>query len=150
MGPLEDVIEKEKNAMTIYEALAEKTPLPGLKSLFVSMAHDEQYHLDIISAISEKPGTIMFYQPDLENLSRIFESVLHEQGLEGLSKELVAGCRQAMKNEETILRSYWNLLAIKECRAANALISGIMEQERKHLSVMKDLCVLISEQQSAG
>ena len=113
------------------------------------MAHDEQYHVDMISAILEKPGASTVFQPDPENLSRIFESIVNDEGLEALPREVVDGCHQAMKNEETVLTSYEELLSDEENKTANALVSKIMEQEKKHLSVMKDLCVLISEQQSS-
>ena len=149
MNALEHAIANERNSITIYEALAQKSSLPGLKSLFSSMAHDEEYHLNVISAILENPGISMFYQPDLENLSRIFESVVHNQGLEDLSNEVVGDCHQAMRNEETVLSSYEHLLENEENKTTKALFCKIIEQEKKHLSVMKDLCVLVSEQQSA-
>ncbi len=148
MSVLEHAIANERNSINIYESLAKKISLPVLKSLFISMAHDEQYHLDVISAIMENPEVSMFYQPDLENLSRIFESIVDVEALEGLSKEVVAGCHEAMKNEETVLSRYEELLANEENKVTKALFVRIVEQEKKHLSVMKDLCVLVSEQQS--
>jgi rubrerythrin len=75
--------------------------------------------------------------------------IVDSKGLEGLSKDVVDGCHEAMKNEETVLSRYEELLANKENKVTKALFGKIMEQERKHLSVMKDLCVLVSEQQSA-
>ena len=149
MSALELAIANERNSITFYEGLAEKISLPSLKSLFISMAHDAQHHLDVISAILENPGKMMAYQPDLESLSRIFETIVDTQGLEGVSRDVVDGCHQAMKNEETVLRNYEALLNSVQSNTKKALICKIVEQEKKHLSVIKDLCILISEQQSS-
>ncbi len=149
MSTIEHAFANERNSVKMYESLAKKILLPDLKSLFISMAHDEQYHVDVITAAIENPGAYMIYQPDLENLSRIFESIVKNKGLEDLSKDVVDGCHEAMKNEETVLSRYEELLAIEEDKVMKALFGNIMEQERKHLSVLKDLCVLVSEQQSA-
>jgi len=149
MSSIEHAIANERNSVTMYESLAKKILLPDLKGLFASMAHDEQYHVDVISAVIENPGAYMIYQPDLDNLSRIFESIVDCKGLEGLPRDVVDGCHEAMKNEEIVLCRYEELLANEENKVTKSLFGKIMEQERKHLSVMKDLCVLVSEQQSA-
>ncbi len=149
MSALELAIANERNSITFYEGLAEKISLPCLKSLFISMAHDAQHNLDVISAILENPGKIMVYQPDLESLSRIFETIVDAQGLEGVSRDAVDGCHEAMKNEETVLGNYKELLCSIQGSTSKALFCKIVEQEKKHLSVIKDLCILISEQQSS-
>jgi rubrerythrin len=149
MSTLELAIANEINSITVYEGLAEKISLPCLKSLFISMAHDAQHHLEVISALLENPGKIIVYQPDLESLSRIFETIVDAQGLEGVSRDVVAGCHQAMKNEEIVLRNYEELLCRVQSSTTKTLFCKIVEQEKKHLSVIKDLCILISEQQSS-
>jgi rubrerythrin len=149
MTALEQAITAERKSITIYESLANIISLPDLKSLFISMARDEQYHAGVISFIVENPGISMFYQPDLENLSRIFESIVDGEGLEGLSKEVIEGCHQALKNEETVLSRYEELLANEENKTTKGLLGKIVEQEKKHSAIIKDLCILVSEQQSA-
>ncbi len=148
MNVLDYGITAEKNAIILYESLANKTLLLGLKSLFTSLSHDEQDHLDMISAIKQNPGMNLSYKPELEKLPRIFQRIVDEEELEKSSKEEIAGYHQAMKNEEEALRLYEELQMTEENKIVRALFEKIIEQEKIHLSVVKDLCVLVSEQQS--
>ena len=51
MNVLDYAITTEKNTITFYESLANKTSLLSLKNLFITLSHDEQDHLDMISTI---------------------------------------------------------------------------------------------------
>lgn len=148
MNVLDYGITAEKNAITLYEALADKASFLGLKNLFVSLSHDEQVHLDMISTIKQNPGMKLFYKPELDKLPKIFERIVDDNGLERLSKEEVNGYHQALNNEEDALKLYEELQMTEENKAVRELFEKIIEQEKIHLSVVKDLCVLVSEQQS--
>jgi len=148
MNVLDYGITTEKNAITFYESLANKTSLLSLKNLFISLSHDEQDHLDMISTFKENPGIEFFYQPELDKLPRIFLRIVDDKGLGKLSKEEIDGYHQALKNEEDALRRYEELQIVEENKIVKALFQKIMEQEKIHLSVVKDLCVLVSEQMS--
>ena len=108
MNGLDYGITAEKNAITFYESLANKTSLLSLKNLFISLSHDELEHLDLISTIKKNPEIELFYQPEPDKLPRIFLRIIDDKGLEKLSKEEIDGCHQALKNEEDALGSTRN------------------------------------------
>jgi rubrerythrin len=68
MITLEQAIEFENKSIAIYESLASKVSLPGLKSLFNSIAHEGQYHLDMISSITNNSEICIIHHPDIEDL----------------------------------------------------------------------------------
>ena len=148
MNVLDYGITSEKNTMTFYESLANKTSLLSLKNLFITLSHDEQDHLDTISTFKENPGIEFFYQPELDKLPSIFLRIVDDKGFGKLSKEEISGCHQALKNEEDALRWYEELQIVEENKIVKALFQKIIEQEKIHLSVVNDLCVLVSEQMS--
>ena len=81
-------------------------------------------------------------------MPRIFLGIVDDKGLGKLSKEEIDGFHQALKNEEDTLKQYEELQMVEENKLVKALFQKIMEQEKIHLSVVKDLCVLVSEQMS--
>jgi len=148
MNVLDYGITTEKNAITFYQSLANNTSLLSLKNLFISLSHDEQDHLDMISTIKGNPEIELFYQPELDKLPRIFLRIVDDKGFGKLSKEEIDGCHQALKNEENALRRYEELQIVEENWIVKALFQKIIVQEKIHLSVVKGLCVLVSEQMS--
>jgi rubrerythrin len=148
MNVLDYGITIEKNAMSFYQSLANKTSLLSLKNFFITLSHNEQDHLDLISMIKGNPGQEFFYQPEHDKLPRSFLGIVDDKGLGKLSKEEIDGFHQVLKNEEDTLEQYEELQMVEENKLVKALFQKIMEQEKIHLSVVKDLCVLVAEQMS--
>jgi rubrerythrin len=149
MNVLDHAVKNEKEAIKLYRYLSGEASLLSLKSLFTALMSDEERHLDRIDGIRKNNGNGKSYQPVSDELSRLFIHIVNDRGVVSLSKEEVRLYREVMDNEKKVLAQYEVLLGNENSEEIKDLLEKIILQEKQHFSIVKDLCVLISEQQSA-
>lgn len=147
MDVLDSAVKQEKEAINLYKYLADEASLSSLKRLFSSLMKDEEKHLERISkfrATLDVDGC----RRDGNELSRIFPQIVIDHGIEGLCKDEVSFYREVMECEKNGIKQYECLLSDVTDEGSRQLLTGILCQEKKHYDIVKELCVVISEQQS--
>jgi rubrerythrin len=149
MNVLEYAAKNEKEAINLYQYISGEASLLSLKRLFTAMMSDEEKHLDRINGISKGNGKDILHKPVSDELHKLFNHIVNDSGIEKLPEEEVHLYREVMDIERNVLSQYEKLLCEDNCEEVKDLIEKIILQEKQHFSIIKDLCVLISEQQSA-
>jgi rubrerythrin len=148
MDMFDSAVKHEKEAIKLYEYLAEEASLVSLKRLFSSLLKDEQKHLERITNFRVKPAADDTYQPDKNEFSRLFPQIVKDRGIEGLCKEEVEFYREVMECEKNGINQYEYFLCNAQDEKSKKLFNAMISQEKVHFDIVKGLCVFISEQQS--
>jgi len=132
-------MKMELDGKAYYEKMAEDTRLPGLKTLFMMLANDEQKHFETIRAIQTGAHSTMADSTILDGARNVFFDLKAENTiLDGMDKGLAA-CMHAMKIEEDSERLYLDMAA----KETNPDLAGIMlrlaNEEKKHFIVLENL-----------
>ncbi|MEA5115069.1 MAG: ferritin family protein [Geobacteraceae bacterium] len=148
MDVLDSAVKHEKEAVKIYEYLADEASLPSLKRLFSSLMKDEQKHLERIANFRDTLD-VARYRHDGNEFSRLFPPIVMDRGIEGLCKDEVSFYREVMEFEKKGINQYESFLSDATDEKSKQLLAGIISQEKMHYDIVKGLCVFISEQQGS-
>jgi len=139
MNPLEFALKMELDGKAYYEKLASETTVAGLKTIFTTLAADEQKHYDIIKQMqAEAPGS-MADSTVLEMSKNVFQDLIKDKSsAEGLKRSL-DGYKHAMKVEADSVRFYEEMAAKESNPENRKLLLRIAEEEKKHYNIMDNL-----------
>lgn len=139
MNPLEFALKMEMDGKAYYEKLAAETTVGGLKTIFTTLAADEQKHYDTIKKMCEEATVVMANSTALESSKNLFQDLIKDKnGIEGLKKSL-DGYQHAMKVEAESVRFYEDAAAKEKNPANKQLLLTIAAEEKKHFNIMDNL-----------
>lgn len=131
-------IAMEESARKRYEELAEKMPLPELRSLFSLLAKAEEEHWRHLRALQEGAG-------GSGDFGALDEAACLFRGLIG-QKEIVAAMekdpdlyRHVVAQEEEGIKLYEDLAAKAGNDRERAALEALLAEERRHLSVVENI-----------
>lgn len=140
MNILDFAIEMENDGFEYYMELAESSTLPGLKTVFSSMAKDELKHAETFKALNTgKDIASIPASGALETARNIFKQHSGDRGeLKNISDSLKA-YQHAMKLEANSFRFYEEI-AEKETNAdVKGLLLKIAEEEHQHFNILENV-----------
>lgn len=140
MNVLDFAIEMEDDGYNYYKTLASSSPLPGLMTIFTSLAEDELKHAEIFRAL--KAGTKVDAMPAsqaLDAAQNIFKQLPRdEEGLTGVADSLAA-YQHAMKLEADSFRFYEDAASKETDTDVKALLLQIAGEEHKHFNILENV-----------
>jgi rubrerythrin len=150
MNSFDCAIKKEKEVISLYQYLANEASLASLKRFFAALLLDGKKHLEVFSCVKEFSfDNPVEYKPLNGELHKLFLHIVNDNGIGSLPYEEVCLYREVMDNEKNVLKQYERLLDSEENEEIKTAMERVISQKKKHFGIVKDLCVLISEQQSA-
>jgi rubrerythrin len=140
MNVFDFAMKMEEDGKAYYEKLANETSLPGLKTIFTSLAEDEQKHYEIFQEL-KKGGSALAMQDTniLAEAKNVFEELpKEEKTLKGLKGDLEA-YQYAMKLESESFRFYENAASEEKNPATKELLTKIAVEEHKHFNILENI-----------
>jgi rubrerythrin len=140
MNIFEFALKMEQDGKTYYESLAAETTVAGLKTIFTSLAADEQKHYDTILALktSGSVGT-MAETTVLDKAQNLFEKMRVDQTIVGGLQKSLNGYEHARKIEADSIRFYEDAAKQENNPDTAKLLLRIAEEEKKHYNIMDNL-----------
>lgn len=140
MNVFEFAMQMEDDGCKYYENLANSATVPGLKTIFMSLAEDEQKHAEIFRAL--KAGRRSETMPEsgaLNTAQNVFSSL--PGGAEGLQdvKDSLAAYQHAMKLEADSFRFYEEAASKEADAGVKALLLQIAAEEHKHFNILENV-----------
>jgi len=140
MNVFDFAMDMEDAGRDYYEKLAGNAILPGLKSIFTSLAEDERKHFIIFQQL--KAGHKTGPMPDSKSIDEardVFAKLPRDAAaLKGLHDTLAA-YRHAMKLEADSFRLYEDAAARESDDAIKSLLLKIAAEEHKHFNILENL-----------
>jgi rubrerythrin len=140
MNVFDFAMAMEESGRDYYENMASNAILPGLKSIFMSLAEDERKHYVIFQKL--RAGIKTEPIPDstvIETARNVFEELPRDAtALKGLRDSLTA-YQHAMKLEADSFRLYEDAAAKESDDSVKALLLKIAAEEHKHFNVLENL-----------
>ena len=139
MNILDFAMKMELDGKAYYEKLADETAVAGLKSIFTSLAKDEQKHYEII--LSLKTGTNLKKADStvLETAKNLFEEIAADRNIAGSLVKSLDGYQHARKLEADSVRYYEDMAKKEENPETVQLLLRIANEEKKHFNIMDNL-----------
>ena len=140
MDVFDFAMEMEGTGYDYYMGLAKAAILPGLKTIFTSLAEDEQKHLEIFRQLKEgRRGEPLPTSRTLDLAKNVF--LLLPRGKVGLAD--IAGAlpayQHAMKLEAESFRFYEDAAGKEENAEVKALLLQIAAEEHRHFNILENV-----------
>jgi trimethylamine--corrinoid protein Co-methyltransferase len=129
----------ELDGKAYYEKLAAETTVGGLKSIFTSLAADEQKHYEIILAIKAGSKFKMADSAVLEKAKNLFEEIIADRNNVVSLKKSLDGYQYARKIEADSVKLYEDMAKKEENPEIVQLLLKIANEEKKHFNVLDNL-----------
>jgi rubrerythrin len=140
MNVLDFAIEMENDGFEYYRDLAESSTLPGLKTIFTSLAADELKHAEVFKALNA--GEAVSKMPASEALKtsqNLFKQLPGgTEDLKSIADSLKA-YQYAMKLEANSFRFYEEVAGKETNPEIKDLLLQIAEEEHKHFNILENV-----------
>jgi rubrerythrin len=140
MNVLDFAIEMENDGFEYYKNLADSSTLPGLKTIFTSLAADELKHAEVFKALNA--GETVGKMPASEALKtaqNLFKQLPGgTEGLKNIADSLKA-YQHAMKLEANSFRFYEEIAGKETNPEVKVLLLQIAEEEHKHFNILENV-----------
>ncbi|MDG5467199.1 ferritin family protein [Deltaproteobacteria bacterium IMCC39524] len=140
MNVLDFAIEMENDGFEYYKDLADSSTLPGLKTIFTSLAADELKHAKVFKDLvaGETVGK-MPASETLETSKNLFKQLPGgSEGLKNIADSLKA-YQHAMKLEANSFRFYEEIAEKETNPEVKALLLQIAEEEHAHFNILENV-----------
>lgn len=139
MNIFDFALKMELDGKAYYEKLAAETTVGGLKSIFTSLAADEQKHYEIILAIKTGTNLKMADSMVLETAKNLFEELAADRNIAASLKKSLDGYQHARKIEADSVRFYEDMAKKEDNPETVQLLLRIANEEKKHFNIMDNL-----------
>lgn len=139
MQVLDFAMQMEIDGKEYYEKLAGQTDVPGLKTIFLRLAEDEQKHYETFEKwkasgkVPAMPETTI-----LADVRNVFETLPKSDLLQG-KKANLAAYQQAMKIEADSFRLYEDAAEKEQDRAMKKLLLQVAAEEHNHFNILENV-----------
>ena len=139
MNIFDFAMKMELDGTAYYEKLAAETDVGGLKSIFTSLAADEQKHYEIILAIKTGTKLIMADSTVLEKAKNLFEELMADKSISGTLKKSLDGYQHARKLEADSVKLYEDMAKKEDNPETLQILLRIANEEKKHFNILDNL-----------
>lgn len=139
MNVFDFAMKMELDGKAYYEKLAAESSISGLKSIFTSLAADEQKHYDIILAIKTGTNPKMADSSVLETAKNLFEEIAADRNMASSLHKSLDGYQHARKIEADSVRFYEDMAKKEDNPETVQLLLRLANEEKKHFNIMDNL-----------
>jgi len=144
MNIFDFAIRMEQEGQAFYEKMAREASLPGLQTIFASLARDEEKHCDIFLALKREPIAVAMEESTaLETARGVFDG-LRAAAEEGTIKGDVDAYRYAMQIEAESFRLYEDAASREEQKPIRDLLLRIAGEEHQHFNILENLHAFVN------
>ena len=144
MNVLDFAMKMELQGKAFYETQAQSTKIPGLKTVLLGLAADEQKHFDFLKGLQEGREWQMANSRMLEQARTVFTEMLRKKDQLADLNEDVEAYRMGMKLEADSVRLYEDLASQAEKPETAQLYLKLASEEKKHFNILENICDFIT------
>ncbi len=140
MNVFDFAMEMEMSGYDYYQNLASTATLPGLKTIFASLAEGERKHAEIFRALKEGSQDLALpVSGSLDTAQNVFS--LLPMGAEGMKDipGVLAAYQHAMKLEADSFRFYEDAAGKESDDGVKALLLKIADEEQRHFNILENV-----------
>jgi len=140
MNIFDYAIQMELDGKAFYEKLAEESETDGLKSIFRSLALDEQKHYDVFMQMKEQGAVMSMVDSEaLDGAKNVFTQ-LQERGIApGADAKNLEAYQYAMQVESDSATLYQEAADKEANQEIKDILLRIAVEERKHLNIIENV-----------
>ena len=140
MNVFDFAMKMEEDGKAYYENLAEQSSQPGLKTLFHSLARDEQKHFEIFKQLKAGAAVPEMQDSDvIEEAKNIFQTLSDQDKVFKKTEAILAAYQHAMNLESGSVRLYEDAAGKEENQAIRELLMRLATEERKHFEILANI-----------
>lgn len=139
MNIYEFAMKMELDGKAYYEKMAAETAVTAVKSIFTSLAVDEQKHYEVIQSIKDGANPEMADSAVLETAKNLFEELAADRNMVGSLKKSLDAYQHARKIEADSVKLYEDMAKYEEDPETVQLLLRIANEEKKHFNIMDNL-----------
>jgi len=145
MNVFEFAMKMEEDGKAYYQGLADRTSQPGLKTIFVQLAEDEQKHFETFRMLKEGKGAPEMQDSDvIAEAKNVFETLPSGTiALKGM-EDALAGYDHAMDLEAQSFKFYERVAREERDPKTKELLTRIAIEERKHYNILENIYSFIN------
>lgn len=140
MNIFDFAMKMELDGKAYYEKLAADSAAAGLKTIFASLAADEQKHYDTIQALKSGAHGTMADSTVLEEAKNLFADLTGDKNIADILKSSLNGYQHARKIEADSVRFYEDAAGKESNPDTTKILLQIASEEKKHYNIMDNLC----------
>jgi rubrerythrin len=144
MNVLDFAMKMELQGKAFYVTQAETATVPGLKTILLGLAADEQKHFDVLKGLNEGRERPMANSRMLEQARTVFTEMLRRKDLLEELHEDVDAYKIGMKLEADSVRLYEDLASQAETPETAQLFLKLAGEEKKHFNILENICDFIT------
>jgi len=138
MNVFDYAMEIERSGRKFYRSVADKTAVPGVRTIFAMMASDEEELLERFRAMKAAQAATLADSRPLEHAGNIFADTLNEQEALQIDNDLDA-YHYVMQVEREICRLYEETAEREPNPDVKSLLRRIAVEERRELESLRQL-----------
>lgn len=139
MNVFEFAMKMEVDGKAYYEQMAAATNQPGLRSIFMQLAEDEQKHFETFVALNDGRSAKMAATTILDGIENVFARLSENASAIEKGKKDLDAYRHAMKLEEDSFRFYEENAEKEQDTKVKELLLQIAGEEHKHFNLLANL-----------
>jgi rubrerythrin len=140
MNVFDFAMKMELQGKACYDDLAKTTKVPGLKTIFLGLAADEQKHYEVFRNMKEGKAWSMTDSTMLEKAKSVFRDMLADkEHIVELHEDLDA-YRVGLKIEADSVKLYEDLAKKEQNPETVQLYLKIANEEKKHFNIIENVC----------
>ena len=139
MNIFDFAMKMELDGKAYYEKMAAETTVVGVKSIFTSLAADEQKHYETIQAIKAGTDYKMTDSAVLEKAKNLFEEITADRDSVASLKKSLDGYQHARKIEADSVKLYEDMAKKEDNPETVQLLLRIANEEKKHYNILDNL-----------
>jgi rubrerythrin len=129
----------EMEGKAFYEKMAAQAPVKELRTIFTLLADSEQEHYDHLLALKSGSDPSVCRSMVLDGVREHFQDLVDAMDPASALVGDPDGYRHALKAEERSIKLYEEMAGKEPSAAASDLLRQLAEEERRHLSIMKNI-----------
>lgn len=139
MDVFDFAMKMELQGKACYESLASTTKVPGLKTIFLGLAADEQKHYEILRGLKEGKAWSMTESPMLERAKSVFDELITDKERLGELHEDLDGYRLGLKVEADSVNLYEDMAKKEQDTETVQLYLRLANEEKKHFNIIENI-----------
>lgn len=140
MNVFDFALRMEQDGKKYYEQLAGQSNVPGLRTIFLRLAADEQKHFETLQRLRSERAQVVPMEESaiLDFAQNVFENLLSGEHVPAFQGDL-EGYRHAMKLEADSVELYEEAARREENGEIRSALARIAEEEKKHFAVLENI-----------
>jgi rubrerythrin len=133
-------MKMELQGKAVYENLSASAKLPGISTIYASLAADEQKHYEVFRDLKAGKQWVMTDSPALDQARTVFAQLLSEKDRALDLHEDLDAFRVGLQMELDSIKLYEGMAKKEDDPEKSQLYLRLANEEKKHYNIIDNIC----------